>query len=55
MAAAAVVVVVVAVVGNEGGDSLIRGSYQLGQCQVPAIGGRWLISHKTNQEWLGGC
>lgn len=55
MAAAAVVVLVVAVVGSEGWDSLTRGSYQLGQCQVPAIGGRWFISHKTNQEWLGGC
>lgn len=39
------------VVGKKGLGYLIRGSHQLGQCQVPA-GGKWLISHKTNQEQL---
>ena len=40
------------VVGEKGLGSLIRGSHQLGQCQVPAEGEKWLISHKTNQEQL---
>ena len=40
------------VVGEKGLGSLIRGSHQLGQCQVPAEGGKWLISHKTNREEL---
>ena len=40
------------VVGEKDLGSLIRGSYQLGQCQVRAEGVKWLISHKTNQEQL---
>lgn len=40
------------VVDEKGLGSLIRGSHQLGQSQVPAEGGKWLISHKTNQEQL---
>lgn len=32
----------------------IRGSHPLGQCQALAVEGGLLISHKTNQEQLGG-
>lgn len=40
------------VVGKEDLDFLVRSSHELGQCKVPAEEGRWLISYKTNQEWL---